>query len=91
MWLCSVCQGYAVGLVEPLYGATENSRGSDLSDILEEEEEDMYSDPPGPTLARGYTTGADRVNIHYKHLILRILLRTASVFVTFALLSLFHS
>ncbi|CDQ79327.1 unnamed protein product [Oncorhynchus mykiss] len=53
-------QGYAVGLVEPLYGATENSRGSDLSDILEEEEEDMYSDPPGPALARGYTTGADR-------------------------------
>ncbi|XP_029546180.1 peripheral-type benzodiazepine receptor-associated protein 1 isoform X1 [Salmo trutta] len=53
-------QGYAVGLVEPPYGATENSRGSDLSDILEEEEEDMYSDPPGSTLARGYTTGADR-------------------------------
>nr|XP_029483241.1 peripheral-type benzodiazepine receptor-associated protein 1-like isoform X8 [Oncorhynchus nerka] len=53
-------QGYAVGLVEPPYGATENSRGSDLSDILEEEEEDMYSDPPGPALARGYTTGADR-------------------------------
>ncbi|XP_031682870.1 peripheral-type benzodiazepine receptor-associated protein 1 isoform X10 [Oncorhynchus kisutch] len=53
-------QGYAVSLVEPPYGATENSRGSDLSDILEEEEEDMYSDPPGHALARGYTTGADR-------------------------------
>ncbi|KAM6970622.1 peripheral-type benzodiazepine receptor-associated protein 1 [Aplochiton taeniatus] len=38
----------------------ENNRGSDLSDILEEEEEELYSDPPGPTRPRGYTTGANR-------------------------------
>ncbi|XP_045569696.1 RIMS-binding protein 2-like, partial [Salmo salar] len=48
-------QRYTAGLVEP-----ESSRGSDLSDILEEEEDDLYSDPPGPALARGYTTGANR-------------------------------
>uniref|UniRef100_A0A8K9XI77 SH3 domain-containing protein n=1 Tax=Oncorhynchus mykiss TaxID=8022 RepID=A0A8K9XI77_ONCMY len=48
-------QRYTAGLVEP-----ESSRGSDLSDILEEEEDDLYSDPPGSALARGYTTGANR-------------------------------
>uniref|UniRef100_A0AAZ3PUR7 SH3 domain-containing protein n=1 Tax=Oncorhynchus tshawytscha TaxID=74940 RepID=A0AAZ3PUR7_ONCTS len=48
-------QRYTAGPVEP-----ESSRGSDLSDILEEEEDDLYSDPPGSALARGYTTGANR-------------------------------
>nr|XP_046185824.1 peripheral-type benzodiazepine receptor-associated protein 1-like isoform X7 [Oncorhynchus gorbuscha] len=48
-------QRYTAGPMEP-----ESSRGSDLSDILEEEEDDLYSDPPGSALARGYTTGANR-------------------------------
>lgn len=39
----------------------DNSR-SDLSDILEEEEEeDLYSDHLGEAQARGYTVGANRV------------------------------
>uniref|UniRef100_A0A3Q0S1P6 RIMS binding protein 2 n=1 Tax=Amphilophus citrinellus TaxID=61819 RepID=A0A3Q0S1P6_AMPCI len=37
----------------------DNSR-SDLSDILEEEEEDLYSDHLGEVHARGYTVGANR-------------------------------
>ncbi|XP_027887143.1 peripheral-type benzodiazepine receptor-associated protein 1 [Xiphophorus couchianus] len=37
----------------------DNSR-SDLSDILEEEEEDLYSDHLGEAQARGYTVGASR-------------------------------
>ncbi|XP_023197965.1 peripheral-type benzodiazepine receptor-associated protein 1 isoform X4 [Xiphophorus maculatus] len=37
----------------------DNSR-SDLSDILEEEEEDLYSDHLGEAQARGYTVGANR-------------------------------
>ncbi|KAJ8275805.1 hypothetical protein COCON_G00075570 [Conger conger] len=52
-------QDYAAGQMEPLseYPA-ESSRGSDLSDILEEEEEDLYSDPPGEERSRGYSLGA---------------------------------
>lgn len=44
----------------------DNSR-SDLSDILEEEEEDLYSDHFGEAQARGYTVGARRVkaSVHY--------------------------
>lgn len=38
----------------------DNSR-SDLSDILEEEEEDLYSDHLNEAQARGYTVGANRV------------------------------
>lgn len=38
----------------------DNSR-SDLSDILEEEEEDLYSDHLGEVQARRYTVGANRV------------------------------
>ena len=38
----------------------DNSR-SDLSDILEEEEEDFYSDHLGESHARGYTVRANRV------------------------------
>ncbi|XP_034149427.1 peripheral-type benzodiazepine receptor-associated protein 1 isoform X3 [Esox lucius] len=53
-------KGYAGGLGETPYGAAEASRGSDLSDILEEEEDDLYSDPVGSALPRGYTTGANR-------------------------------
>lgn len=38
----------------------DNSR-SDLSDILEEEEEDLYYDYVGESQPRGYTVGANRV------------------------------
>lgn len=38
----------------------DNSR-SDLSDILEEEEEDLYSDHLSEKQRRGYTVGANRV------------------------------
>lgn len=38
----------------------DNSR-SDLSDILEEEEEDLYSDHLSEKQGRGYTVGANRV------------------------------
>ncbi|XP_036379172.1 peripheral-type benzodiazepine receptor-associated protein 1-like [Megalops cyprinoides] len=50
-------QDYSSGQLEPLseYQA-ESSRGSDLSDILEEEEEDLYSDPMGEERSRGYST-----------------------------------
>ncbi|KAG5844375.1 hypothetical protein ANANG_G00161840 [Anguilla anguilla] len=39
----------------------ESSRGSDLSDILEEEEEDLYSDPAGEERSRGYGAGGAAV------------------------------
>lgn len=44
----------------------DNSR-SDLSDILEEDEEDLYSDHLGDAQARGYTVGGNRVKerVHY--------------------------
>lgn len=38
----------------------DNSR-SDLSDILEEEEEDLYSDHLSEAQSRGYTVGINRV------------------------------
>ncbi|KAG9339756.1 hypothetical protein JZ751_022422, partial [Albula glossodonta] len=52
-------QDYTSAQLEPLseYHA-ESSRGSDLSDILEEEEEDLYSDPTGEERSRGYSIGA---------------------------------
>ncbi|XP_035289716.1 peripheral-type benzodiazepine receptor-associated protein 1-like isoform X1 [Anguilla anguilla] len=55
-------QDYAAGPAEPLseYQA-ESSRGSDLSDILEEEEEDLYSDPAGEERSRGYGAGGAAV------------------------------
>ena len=58
-------QGYGGAQAVPAseYQA-ESSRGSDLSDILEEEEEDLYSDPPGERQPRGYTVGANRVTTH---------------------------
>ncbi len=46
----------------------DNSR-SDLSDILEEEEED-FSDPHGEAQARGYTVAANRVRTMSTQLIL---------------------
>ncbi|KAJ7997370.1 hypothetical protein DPEC_G00228280, partial [Dallia pectoralis] len=55
-------KGYSGGLDEPPFGAAEASRGSDLSDILEEEEDDLYSDPPGSVFLRGHSTGANREN-----------------------------
>lgn len=48
----------------------DNSR-SDLSDILEEEEEDLYSDHLGDVQGRGYTVAASRVtevcDLHQTH------------------------
>ncbi|XP_064208290.1 peripheral-type benzodiazepine receptor-associated protein 1-like isoform X2 [Anguilla rostrata] len=57
-------QDYAAGPAEPLseYQA-ESSRGSDLSDILEEEEEDLYSDPAGEERSRGYGAGGAAVRL----------------------------
>ncbi|XP_028825250.1 peripheral-type benzodiazepine receptor-associated protein 1-like isoform X11 [Denticeps clupeoides] len=50
-------QGYSVGLMEPSNGPqADSSRGSDLSDILEEEEEDLYSESAGEVRGRGYST-----------------------------------
>ncbi|XP_041949411.1 peripheral-type benzodiazepine receptor-associated protein 1 [Alosa sapidissima] len=49
-------QGYGGGLVEPTIDyQLENSRGSDLSDILEEEEEDLYSESIADVQGRGYS------------------------------------
>ncbi|XP_070699772.1 peripheral-type benzodiazepine receptor-associated protein 1 [Pempheris klunzingeri] len=52
-------QTYSRAPVEPPSDYADNSR-SDLSDILEEEEEDLYSDHLGEAQARGYTFGANR-------------------------------
>ncbi|KAM9847029.1 peripheral-type benzodiazepine receptor-associated protein 1 [Aulostomus maculatus] len=53
-------QSYARGLVEPLSDYHADNSRSDLSDILEEEEEDLYSDHLGETQTRGYTVTAKR-------------------------------
>lgn len=45
----------------------DNSR-SDLSDILEEEEEDLYSDHIGEAQARGYIVGANRVKEQVRYM-----------------------
>ncbi|XP_038144251.1 RIMS-binding protein 2 isoform X2 [Cyprinodon tularosa] len=55
---CSRQQSYSRGLVEPHSDYHANNSRSDLSDILEEEEEDLYS---GESQSRGYTVGANRV------------------------------
>uniref|UniRef100_A0A665U793 TSPO associated protein 1 n=1 Tax=Echeneis naucrates TaxID=173247 RepID=A0A665U793_ECHNA len=52
---------YGKGLVDPLSDYHADNSRSDLSDILEEEEEDLYSDHLGDVQARGYTVGANRV------------------------------
>ncbi|XP_068186498.1 RIMS-binding protein 2 isoform X12 [Antennarius striatus] len=47
-------------LVEPQGDYHADNSRSDLSDILEEEEEDLYSDHVGEARARGYAVGANR-------------------------------
>lgn len=54
-------QTYSRGLVEPQTDYHADNSRSDLSDILEEEEEDLYSDHLGEAQARGFTIGANRV------------------------------
>uniref|UniRef100_A0A3Q2D0Y6 RIMS-binding protein 2 n=1 Tax=Cyprinodon variegatus TaxID=28743 RepID=A0A3Q2D0Y6_CYPVA len=54
---CSRQQSYSRGLVEPHSDYHADNSRSDLSDILEEEEEDLYS---GESQSRGYTVGANR-------------------------------
>ncbi|XP_069556854.1 peripheral-type benzodiazepine receptor-associated protein 1-like [Brachyistius frenatus] len=46
--------------VEPSSDYNADNSRSDLSDILEEEEEDLYSDHHGEGQARGYTVAANR-------------------------------
>ncbi|KAG7224497.1 hypothetical protein INR49_015021 [Caranx melampygus] len=53
-------QSYCRGIVEPPSDYHADNSRSDLSDILEEEEEDLYSDHLGEPQARGYTVGANR-------------------------------
>ncbi|XP_074466201.1 peripheral-type benzodiazepine receptor-associated protein 1 isoform X2 [Sebastes fasciatus] len=48
-------QSYGRGLVEPASEYHADNSRSDLSDILEEEEEDLYSDHLGEAQARGYS------------------------------------
>ncbi|KAM6984238.1 peripheral-type benzodiazepine receptor-associated protein 1 isoform 2-T2 [Tautogolabrus adspersus] len=57
---CSRQQNYSRGLVEPPSDYNADNSRSDLSDILEEEEEDLYSDHLGEVQARGYTCAARR-------------------------------
>uniref|UniRef100_A0A1A8QB05 Peripheral-type benzodiazepine receptor-associated protein 1 n=1 Tax=Nothobranchius rachovii TaxID=451742 RepID=A0A1A8QB05_9TELE len=57
---CRTQQSYARGPVEPPGDYHADDSRSDLSDILEEEEEDLYSDHLGEAQARGYTVGASR-------------------------------
>uniref|UniRef100_A0A672G2K0 RIMS-binding protein 2 n=1 Tax=Salarias fasciatus TaxID=181472 RepID=A0A672G2K0_SALFA len=57
-------QGYGRGLVDPPTDYNADNSRSDLSDILEEEEEDLYSDHLGDAPARGYTVAASRVKIN---------------------------
>ncbi|XP_029956391.1 peripheral-type benzodiazepine receptor-associated protein 1 [Salarias fasciatus] len=54
--------GYGRGLVDPPTDYNADNSRSDLSDILEEEEEDLYSDHLGDAPARGYTVAASRLH-----------------------------
>ncbi|XP_051903669.1 peripheral-type benzodiazepine receptor-associated protein 1 isoform X3 [Hippocampus zosterae] len=54
-------QSYGAGLVEPPGDYVADSIRSDLSDILEEEEEELYSDHLMEAPTRGYTVTAGRV------------------------------
>ncbi|KAM9728069.1 peripheral-type benzodiazepine receptor-associated protein 1 isoform 2-T2 [Menidia menidia] len=54
---CRRQQSYGRGLVEPPSDYNADNSRSDLSDILEEEEEDLYSDNFGEVQGRGYTVG----------------------------------
>lgn len=51
-------QVYAGGLMDPPPDYHGESSRSDLSDILEEEEEDLYSEPITDIPSRGYGTAA---------------------------------
>ncbi|XP_034745264.1 peripheral-type benzodiazepine receptor-associated protein 1-like isoform X14 [Etheostoma cragini] len=53
-------QSYSRGLVEPPSDYHADNSRSDLSDILEEEEEELYSDHLGEAQARGYPVRANR-------------------------------
>ncbi|KAK2879783.1 hypothetical protein Q8A73_023595 [Channa argus] len=57
---CRSQQNYGRGLVEPPSHYHADDSHSDLSDILEEEEEDLYSDHLGEAQTRGYAFGANR-------------------------------
>ncbi|XP_068585493.1 RIMS-binding protein 2 [Cebidichthys violaceus] len=57
---CRTQQSYSRGLVEPPSDYHADNSRSDLSDILEEEEEDLYSDHLGDAQARGYIFRANR-------------------------------
>ncbi|XP_047234815.1 peripheral-type benzodiazepine receptor-associated protein 1 isoform X1 [Girardinichthys multiradiatus] len=57
---CSRQPSYGRGLVEPHSDYHADNSRSDLSDILEEEEEELNSDHLGEAQARGYTVGANR-------------------------------
>ncbi|XP_013767528.1 peripheral-type benzodiazepine receptor-associated protein 1 isoform X16 [Pundamilia nyererei] len=57
---CRRQQSYVRGIVEPPSDYHADNSHSDLSDILEEEEEDFYSDHLGEVQARGCTIGANR-------------------------------
>uniref|UniRef100_A0A3Q2WF52 RIMS-binding protein 2 n=1 Tax=Haplochromis burtoni TaxID=8153 RepID=A0A3Q2WF52_HAPBU len=58
---CRRQQSYVRGIVEPPSDYHADNSHSDLSDILEEEEEDFYSDHLGEVQARGCTIGANRL------------------------------
>ncbi|XP_058483284.1 peripheral-type benzodiazepine receptor-associated protein 1 isoform X11 [Solea solea] len=53
-------QNYGRGLVEPTSDYLADNSRSDLSDILEEEEDDDYSDHLGEAQAKGYAVRATR-------------------------------
>uniref|UniRef100_A0A087YKE9 RIMS-binding protein 2 n=1 Tax=Poecilia formosa TaxID=48698 RepID=A0A087YKE9_POEFO len=53
-------QSYSRGLMEPHSDYHADNSRSDLSDILEEEEEELYSDHLGEAQPRGYAVGANR-------------------------------
>ncbi|XP_077403207.1 peripheral-type benzodiazepine receptor-associated protein 1 isoform X17 [Vanacampus margaritifer] len=55
-----VQQSYGTGLVEPPSDYLADTSRSDLSDILEEEEEELYSDHIMEAPTRGYTVTASR-------------------------------
>lgn len=56
-----ISQSYGRGLVEPPSNYNADNSHSDLSDILEEEEEELYSDHLGEAHTRGFTARANRV------------------------------
>lgn len=59
-----VPQSYRGGFEEPPTDYNADNSRSDLSDILEEEEEDLCSDHLVEGQARGYSLGANRVRMH---------------------------